>query len=593
MVSKQIGGVDGSENDNKLNFDQPILSVRRYVPRLSWRRCEERKTDDYQPVIPQLHPHRSELKSGPVRNPGAVPFVWEQSPGQPKQDMKPPTENTNATPPIASKIFPPGRFPKGNQQGCLPLYSSSTSGNNKRLDVDVPRESHRGTAHDENVKNIENNKETEEEEEESSDDEAYVDALDALSRTESFFMNCSMSALSGLEDLHTNNPSRSLSTDVQAREFMMDRFLPAAKAMASGTPHYATKKQSGVVEEQLQQLKKTVNQYKPSLRYGPSFAERYSHHQENEDEESDDDYDQRQNIPSVCGLLLPRFCLRNSLCLLNTVPAMSLRTRAPVSSANRVQTRPSLAGEIQSESRSGKGELKLVDQIQTTERGDGRTKSESNECGQLESHSTPTHADALLPSVEDKEVLAITEVKMHAGAEGFGTDEKGFKTFEELFADQGCSKESNSGSNVIEKTLHVDTIRKVESPNLRHFSHSKHDGVPSSREEDHEIITKKIDQMDSTDSSLEDNNKLKTINKEEKLPPNAHKFGAFGIFYSTDKLTEKSRMEFPKAFAESQVFWPDSTTTEKYTGGRKRSNRGFGKADIKSNNSGAHPSRLL
>ncbi|KAL6538284.1 hypothetical protein OROGR_012272 [Orobanche gracilis] len=549
MVSKQIGGFDGSENDNKLNFDQPILSVRRYVPRVSSRRREERKTDDYQPVIPRLHPYRSELKSGPVRNPGAVPFVWEQTPGQPKQDVKPPAENTNATPSTVSKLFPPGRLPKSNHQG--------TSGNNKRLDVDVRRESHRGPTHDENVKNIESNKETEEEEdeEESSDDEAYVDALDALSRTESFFLNCSMSVVSGLEDLHTNNPSRSPSTDVQAREFMMDRFLPAAKAMASGTPQYVTKKQPRVVEEQLQQLKKTANRYKPSLRYGPSFAEQYSHYQENEDEESDDDYDKRQNFPSVCGLLLPRFCLRNSLCLLNT--------------------RSSLAGEIQNESRSGGAELKF-DQIQTTERGDGRAKLESNKCGRLESHSTPTHADALLPSVEDKEVLAITEVKMHAGAEGFRAYEKGFKKV--LFADQGSSKESNLGSNVIKKTLHVDTVRKIESPNLRHFSHNKHDsdGVPSSREEDHEIITKKLDQMDSTDSSLEDN-KLKTINREEKLPSKAGKFGAFSIFSSTDKLTEKSRMKFSKAFAENQVFWPDSTTTENIQVAEKEASEGLEK----------------
>lgn len=34
------------------------------------------------------------------------------------------------------------------------------------------------------------------------------------------------------------------------------------------------------------------------------------------------------------------------------------------------------------------------------------------------------------------------------------------------------------------------------------------------------------------------------------------------FFSSTDNLTEKSRMEFPKAFAENQVFWPDSTTTK-------------------------------
>ncbi|KAK6142313.1 hypothetical protein DH2020_022661 [Rehmannia glutinosa] len=508
-------------DDKKLNFNQPLLSVRRYPPTATSRRSDQAKPDNSHPVIPRLPPHRSELKSGPLRNPGAVPFLWEHTPGQPKQDTKPQTYNIDK-PPIAPKL-PPGRSPKANREHSQTVHSISTS-DIKRQTVDVPR--------DENIKNIERSKETTEEKESSDSgdsDEAYVDALETLSRTDSFFGNCSMSGLSGTDDLDVN-PSRSFSKDLQAQEFMMDRFLPAAKAMASENPQYAPKKQIVVQQQQKQQqIKKTVNQNKPSLRYGPSFAKRYSHYEE-EEEESDDEYDEREHLRGVCGLL-PRFCLKSSLVLLNPVPRISVRTRVPMSSANKVQPRSSSAGSYSEteyeQSRSDRTEIKSVDKIQTAELDDDKWR---NECGQLESHSTLIHV-------------------------------KDIKTFEELLADRGSPKESNSGGLVIEKTLYVDTVEKVEyTSNLGSFSHNTHDdtkGVPSSREEEeHDIITKKMDQMDAIDySSLEE----KTTNVEEKLLPNAHIFGDFSILLSSiDKSTNKCGVELP----EDQDFKLDSTITE-------------------------------
>ncbi|KAK6141258.1 hypothetical protein DH2020_025013 [Rehmannia glutinosa] len=466
-------------DDKKLNFNQPLLSVRRYPPTATSRRSDQAKTDNSHPVIPRLPPHRSELKSGPLRNPGAVPFLWEHTPGQPKQDTKPQTYNIDK-PPIAPKL-PPGRSPKANREHSQTVHSISTS-DNKRQTVDVPR--------DENIKNIERSKETTEEKESSDSgdsDEAYVDALETLSRTESFFVNCSMSGLSGTDDLDVN-PSRSFSKDLQAQEFMMDRFLPSAKAMASETPY---------------------------------FAKRYSHYEE--EEESDDEYDERENLRGVCGLL-PRFCLKSSLGLLNPVPGISVRTRVPMSSASKVRPRSSSAGSYSEteyeQSRSDRTEIKSVDKIQTAVLDDDKWR---NECSHLESYSTLTHG-------------------------------KGIKTFEELLADRSSPTESNSGGLVIEKTLYVDTVKKVKYPsNLGSFSHNTHDdtkGVPSSREEEHEIITKKMDELDY--SSLEDFEKLKTSNEEEKLLPNAHIFGDFSILLSSiDKSTNKCGVELPKAFAEN------------------------------------------
>lgn len=328
--------------DKQLNFDQPLLSVRRQIPTLTTQKHENRRIDSYSyQVRPQIPTYRSELKSGPIRDPGAVPFLWEHSPGQPKEETK--AESRNFQRPPVAPTLPPGRAK--HQDPC----------ENKKQEGVVSSESRTSPSRDENVRKIERSKDNaKEEEDEGSDsgdsDEAYVDARSTLSRTDYSFLNCSMSGLSGVE--HSDvKPSRSFLKDPEAREFMMDRFLPAAKAMASETPH-APKKQP--VQLQPKQAKKRDNQCtKPSLRYGPSFAKKYSYNEmeEEEEEDSDDEYNQQAHLPSVCGLL-PRFCLKSNLSLLSPVPGMSVRTRVPTSPASKVRPRSSSSGsysEIESE----------------------------------------------------------------------------------------------------------------------------------------------------------------------------------------------------------------------------------------------------
>lgn len=564
--------------DKKLNFNQPLLSVRRYAPALTSQKSDQRKAENSRPLIPRLPAYRSELKSGPIRNPGAVPFVWEQTPGQPKEEIKAQTQNCDR-PPIAPKL-PPGRYPEANQQECPKVPPSITRSKNhavnapcasdtKKQAINVPRDSHSTPSHEENDKNFESSKETVEEKESSDSgdsDGAYVDALDTLSRTESFFLNCSTSGLSGLDDLDAK-PTGSFSTDLQTRDFMMNRFLPAAKAMASETPQYAPKRQH-VLQEQPQKVKKIGTQYKPSLRYGPSFAKRYSHYHDNgeeEEEESDDEYDQHESLPAVCGLL-PRFCLKSSLCLLNPVPAMSVRTRVPTSSANKVQPRSSSAGsysETENECRSGRTEPKSIDKIHKAKLDDEKTEL-TNESGRLESDSTSTYRDSPLSFLEDKEVHGIPEEKMHAGLNGFELQEKGIRTFKEILADQGSPKESNAGALIIEKTLYVDTVQRVESPSLRSFSPNTQDtvGFPTSREEYHEIINNSADQMHTIDSPLEDSKKLDTADGEDKLLSNAQNLGDFSISSQFADSNKTCKTEMPMAFGENGDFSIDSTTTE-------------------------------
>ncbi|XP_042060099.1 uncharacterized protein LOC121804562 [Salvia splendens] len=490
--------------DAQLNFDQPLLSVRRHPPpTLISQKRETRRIDSYSyQVRPQLPTYRSELKSGPITNPGAVPFLWEHSPGQPKEETKSETR-CSGKPPIAP-MLPPGRHPKARQHNSHVVSRRTTGIKSQAVDApctseekkqDVPISSDSRSC-DENVKNVESSKDTAKEEEGSDSEdnnEAYVDARDTLSRTEYSFLNCSMSGLSGGEDLDVK-PSERFSTDPQDREFMMDRFLPAAKAMASETPHAPKKQAVQVQQQQHPQPKKTANQSsKPSLRYGPSFAKKYSHYHENEEEEdSDDEYDQQTNMPSVCGLL-PRFCLKSSLGRLSPVPAMSVRTRVPASPANRGRPRSSSSGSY------------------------SEMENEVNKA-EHEDKVTSAYSDAPMPSHEWKEARSF-----HEGA----THKKGLKTFEEFLHDRGSSDQASSIDPVAEKTVYVDTVHKVESPNLRLFS-------PNLLEED---------------LPHEDLKKLHTVDEDAQFLPNA-------------KSTANQGREKPLDFGENRDFSMDSTNKD-------------------------------
>ncbi|KZV28274.1 hypothetical protein F511_28252 [Dorcoceras hygrometricum] len=470
--------------DKKLNFSRPFLSVRRNSPADGGKTCKS------EAVAPQLPCYQSEVKFGPIRIPGAVPFQWEQTPGQPKEASTQETRDHHR-PPIAPKL-PPGRCPPASQQHSRQVVPNENSSQIVTAVCDSPS----GLNHDENLERYDEITEKGMHSESGDSDEVYVDAPDTLSRTESYFINCSVSGLSGFDDADTE-PSERFLTDPKTREFMMDRFLPAAKAMASETPQCAFKKES-IAREQPQRPTKMVSRGKPLLRYGSSFAKRYSygHETEEEDEESDDDYDQHKKFPGVCGLL-PRFCSRSSLSILNAVPAMSTKTRVPIHAANTNQTRssstsarsysvmenesktdkPELKSIIIEQSKPEKPELKSMDTVQTSELELNKTNP-GNEHVQLEIETKHTWNDA--------------------------------KTFQELLSDPGSPKESDAGEPAMGKTLHVDTVKIVETESTASCSPPTEEdanGVPVSGEAA-TFSANKVDPMQVMDISPEALKKL-------------------------------------------------------------------------------------
>lgn len=250
----------------QLNLNRPLLSVRRVTSKIASESDNKRKSIDN-----PLPYYKSELNSGPVRNAGAIPFQWEKTPGKPK-DMSVIEEG------IGSTLSNP------QNTACLDKkvikHESEEDGIEEKVNSDSDSDD---------------------------GDESFQDARDTLSRTESFVTRCSMSVYDDHEA--QVNPYGSFSGDEKARDFMIDRFLPAAKAIISENSQRASKKPVLIGQGQKKQPWKIgsaeksspLNQHRPkSLR-----------HKEGGILESDGS----QNFPTnttACGLF-PHFCLSNPM----------------------------------------------------------------------------------------------------------------------------------------------------------------------------------------------------------------------------------------------------------------------------------------
>lgn len=145
-------------------------------------------------------------------------------------------------------------------------------------------------------------------EEEDEAEDAYSDALDTM---------CSHSQESGSD-------GGGFSTDPHTRDFMMNRFLPAAKAMAFT---YTPKKQSP------KPAPKQVIHTRLSLPPNGVSSSPKIHQQQPESESDEEDHNGPQVITERgCGLF-PRLCFRNYLSLLGPLPSVKLSSPKPNKSA--------------------------------------------------------------------------------------------------------------------------------------------------------------------------------------------------------------------------------------------------------------------
>lgn len=314
-----------------LNINRPLLSVRRFSS-VSSQKNENRRNESYLAVRSAMESCKTGSTSKPLMNSGSVPFGWEHTPGRPK----------NETPSSVLKVPPPARFFKPRKV-IKPECSKSGKKENSG-----PRYDDYGD----------------------SSGEVYMDALDTLSRGETSFRSCnasgvngigsnmkpskfhSCSSASGVNGLGTNmkpsafrsysargvngygsnmKPSAYLMAD--PRNFMLGRFLPAARAIAKDVPRRSFKEND--VKKKPQEVKKLVHKdsfhNKVQHRYEPNFVQDVTHDKEEEQDDYDSDYEYQahgKKSSRFCGLI-PRFCSANS------VHGMSMRASLPTAPTNK------------------------------------------------------------------------------------------------------------------------------------------------------------------------------------------------------------------------------------------------------------------
>ncbi|KAK8971378.1 hypothetical protein KSP40_PGU021672 [Platanthera guangdongensis] len=292
--------------DTRLDLEAPLLSVRRHSAQPAGNpSTKPEQTAAMKPLKPSWRPafpfYNSELKSGPVRNPRVVPFVWEQEPGQPK--ASPDSRHR----PAPAPPFPPGRTPNDREPNLIFQDSEIRQ-------VNKPTETPATVASAESVKVEEG--------------DYFSNAGETLSCTESFFMNCSVSGISDVVEV-----SGTISTDPPARTLMMERFLPAAQAMADSSTQCPPRKPSKMgnrFENGEHELRRSPQPYQ----HLPNFVARYPCHEidsvEGDDDEYDNNFEVNEHFTSkACGLL-PRLCLKSSFCLLNPISGMKVGCRRPI-----------------------------------------------------------------------------------------------------------------------------------------------------------------------------------------------------------------------------------------------------------------------
>ncbi|GKU92358.1 hypothetical protein SLEP1_g6096 [Rubroshorea leprosula] len=316
--------------ERKLNFNAPLISVRRFSATTSFSKGEKgNKTAssvlDRRYSLPNC---KSDVSLDQVTEPVTVPFMWEHIPGKAKDGVEPASKHSEGV-----SVTP--RIPPGRALDVI-KYPLEKEFENQNL-VSYPIES---CSSNDNVAKLEASKEATDKKwgfETDNDDDVYSDALDTLSATDSLSLNCSISGLSESGD-PVVEPSGTFSTDPQTRDFMMSRFLPAAKAMALKPSHYASKKQPPPVEQPREAMQVvSVDRKTPVNLYESITIPHYDQGLEEEETESEDyDYNSSGSVSRKgCGLF-PRLCFKNSLCLLNPVPGFKVRTHSSMSSLSQV-----------------------------------------------------------------------------------------------------------------------------------------------------------------------------------------------------------------------------------------------------------------
>ncbi|XP_030462978.1 uncharacterized protein LOC115682781 [Syzygium oleosum] len=526
--------------DRQLNYNQPLLSTRRFpsTPTFSGGAKDQGMRGDPLAKLPPLPPaYRSELKSGPISSPGTVPFTWERSPGRPKHERT--MQIQTLRPPPGSPKLSSDRTMNVKKQSLDKVCDSNRNFLSQRVNV-VPNDASKGGE----AAACEGSKKGVSEE----GDEVYVDAQDTLSRTESFFFNCSLSGISGL-DGPDNGASGKFSTNPEMQDFMMDRFLPAAQAMASETPPRPTRKQP-LKREQPKFVNRAINVVKQQREqhYRPPAISHYAPELigvDNRGADDDDDdggeYDEPEKSSfKGCGLL-PRFCLK-SFCLLNPVPSVKTQAAGHVSLAHRVQAKSSR--NVSSKERSSEHACDLVSQQRYVNRHpvpgiqDDKLmpNSKSSPINKMTCIRESPRADRPFESrnfqgvssvhfkiesshpilQEERKFCGNTRSTENSRVDDFVPPGKALPSFRQFLISEDNEGDTGFTAPSVEKTLYVDRVHVIRSRNSDTSSPDK-TGIPDFRRDEFaaDELNYKVQEAHSVDFSAEEDKYSSALDETE------------------------------------------------------------------------------
>ncbi|XP_027365963.1 uncharacterized protein LOC113872530 [Abrus precatorius] len=520
--------------ERKLNINAPLMSVRRSSATPPSLIEAKKKILEKRHTLPY---YKQDMTMDQVTEPVAVPFNWEHIPGRRKGNGGSEPQVPKATSITPSPRLPPGKstnspkHPLEKETKAASKFESSNK--SKSLNVSVAKIDCERERKAEKIVEIRRSNV-----EEDVDDDVYSDALETLSPTESFSLNCSVSGVSG-ENLEAKKFG-TFSTDEQTRDFMMSRFLPAAKAMTLQPPQYASKKQSVLVEQQPRDVSKLVREEKKHLynRLTTDIIPYTGPSQEEESEDEGDDYDNSANISAKgCGLL-PQLHIRNSLCLLNPVAGMKMKNQVPLSLVSEVG-KPNKSSHIRSFS-PVPAVKKAWDAIHKNKSGSGasspdmlegrkKMNSESNRfaySGELlpgrlspfrrsraaatgispcrSKPQSPFRGTKLLGDSKEAENCKSSKLKFYSGALPLGNVQD--------VLSQGAKRSSYSGNLTFEKTLYIDTASTVK------FSSSNLSSVDNKRRVDtvaEDLDRRKGKGSNSTLESSQDKTRVQTMEEKD------------------------------------------------------------------------------
>ncbi|KAK7400163.1 hypothetical protein VNO78_11363 [Psophocarpus tetragonolobus] len=457
----------------KLNIDAPLMSVRRSVGTSPSLTETNRKILEKPPA---LEHYKSETTLDQVTEPVAVPFNWEHIPGRPKgydaSDPQPPTPASLTLTPT----LPPGKSANVAKKQLEKKPSVANNFRSPSISNSLGEKEHK----DKKIKKVEENDDYDD------DGDIYSDALETLSPTDPLSVNYSVSGVSGLDNSDANKCGTS-STDKQVHDFMMNRFLTAAKAMTIQPPQYASSRKQPVLAEQPREFIKLIPEQKKSFvnRHITDIVPYTGQCQEEEEEEEIDDEtnDHTNDLTKGCGLF-PRLCVRNSLCLLNAVPGTKMGNQFPLYSAYEVRKAdksshkpaPSIKkawdaiNKSKSSSRAASPDKQDVRKKWTSESSRYTYSGELKQLGRLSPFLRSRAASAGVSPFRNKPQPFFPGAKLLGHSKQADNNlsgklkfpSRGHAGFQETLS-QGSKRISSSGSLTIEKTLYIDTASTVKS----------------------------------------------------------------------------------------------------------------------------------